>query len=300
MEFIVKHITRKDLDVARYDACIANAINTRIYAYSWYLDAVADQWDVLVYGDYEVVMPLPWRRKFFIHYIYTPAWVQQLGIFFTKEINSSLLESFLLNIPQKFKKINLMLNANNEIKNRYSTKRVNYILNLQKDFKTLFDNFKKNRRQSLKEATVFKSTIEKGFDIEKVIALHQLEIAHRTNLNKHDYENLRKLCHKLQIDNEIFIYNCVYENTIIGSAIFLYKDNRYYYIISAVDEKEKKKQSMSLILNQFIKDHAGEKAVLDFEGSMLPGVASFFRSFGTEIENYFYYQKPFSIFDKEI
>jgi hypothetical protein len=47
----------------KYDTCMAQSLNSRIYAFSWYLDAVADHWDVLVYGDYEAVMPLPWRQK---------------------------------------------------------------------------------------------------------------------------------------------------------------------------------------------------------------------------------------------
>ena len=36
----------KQIDFNKYDACIAAAINSRIYAYSWYLDAVCDDWDV--------------------------------------------------------------------------------------------------------------------------------------------------------------------------------------------------------------------------------------------------------------
>ena len=67
---MIRHITRDTLDVQKYDNCIANAINSRVYAYSWYLDIVADaKWDVLVLDDYKAVMPLPKRRKYFINYV---------------------------------------------------------------------------------------------------------------------------------------------------------------------------------------------------------------------------------------
>jgi hypothetical protein len=66
---MIHYVKRKDLDLNKYDACINNAINSRIYGYSWYLDIVADNWDVLVLNDYEALMPLPWRQKYFIKYI---------------------------------------------------------------------------------------------------------------------------------------------------------------------------------------------------------------------------------------
>ena len=69
---MIRKVSRKKLEVEKYDACIANSIQANVYGYSWYLDVVADNWDVLVLNDYEAVMPIPWRRKFFIKYVYTP------------------------------------------------------------------------------------------------------------------------------------------------------------------------------------------------------------------------------------
>ncbi len=41
----------------------------------------AGQWDALVLDDYQAVMPLTWRSKFGIRYLYQPAFTQQTGIF---------------------------------------------------------------------------------------------------------------------------------------------------------------------------------------------------------------------------
>ncbi len=43
------------------------AFNGLIYAKSWYLDIVADQWDALVENDYEKIFPLVHRKKYGIH-----------------------------------------------------------------------------------------------------------------------------------------------------------------------------------------------------------------------------------------
>lgn len=65
-------IKRKDLDIDKYDACIAASVQFRIYAFSWYLDAVSENWEVLILNDYEAVMPLPWKQKYFLKYITQP------------------------------------------------------------------------------------------------------------------------------------------------------------------------------------------------------------------------------------
>ncbi|VAW26447.1 hypothetical protein MNBD_BACTEROID04-1052, partial [hydrothermal vent metagenome] len=58
---MIYYYKRNQIDIVKYDTCITKSINTRVYANSWYLDIVADNWDVLVLNDYEAVMPLPWR-----------------------------------------------------------------------------------------------------------------------------------------------------------------------------------------------------------------------------------------------
>jgi hypothetical protein len=45
----INYIKRKDLDIEKYDACIENSSQSRVYAFSWYLDIVAGKWDALVF-----------------------------------------------------------------------------------------------------------------------------------------------------------------------------------------------------------------------------------------------------------
>jgi hypothetical protein len=60
---------------------IARSFNGIVYAYSWYLDIVSPGWDALVKDDYKSVMPLTWRKKYGIKYLYQPFFTQQLGVF---------------------------------------------------------------------------------------------------------------------------------------------------------------------------------------------------------------------------
>ncbi len=63
------YLKNDEIDVVKWDLCIAKAANALPYAYSWYLDIVAPSWDALIYGDYEVVMPLANKTRFWQSYI---------------------------------------------------------------------------------------------------------------------------------------------------------------------------------------------------------------------------------------
>ena len=78
---MIYFVKRNQIDEEKYNNCIATSLQSRMYAYSWYLDIVADNWNVLVLDDYEAVMPLPFHKKFLISYISQPFFTQQLGVF---------------------------------------------------------------------------------------------------------------------------------------------------------------------------------------------------------------------------
>ena len=59
----IEYLTRDKIDINKWDECVNKASNGVIYARSIYLDKVCTNWDALVINNYELVMPLPWRKK---------------------------------------------------------------------------------------------------------------------------------------------------------------------------------------------------------------------------------------------
>ena len=45
---MIKYVKRNELDIEKYNACVENSLQSRVYGFSWYLDIVADHWDALV------------------------------------------------------------------------------------------------------------------------------------------------------------------------------------------------------------------------------------------------------------
>ena len=95
MQDQIRYVKRKDIDAQKWDECISNSPNGIIYAYVFYLDCMADQWDALVYNDYEAIMPLTWRKKYGVAYLYQPFFTQQSGIFSQQPVTASIIAAFL-------------------------------------------------------------------------------------------------------------------------------------------------------------------------------------------------------------
>ncbi|NNC70563.1 MAG: hypothetical protein HKN90_07075 [Flavobacteriaceae bacterium] len=289
---MITYLTRKELNTEKYNRCIKNAINSRIYAYSWYLDCVADQWDVLVAADYEAVMPLPWRKKYLVKYIYLPVWIQQLGVFYNKKPNSDLVPRFLKAIPKKFKFIELNLNADNSIQNKFMTPRINYVLNLNTSYQHLVDNYNKGRKSDLKSARKHMITFKNSNNALDLITIFKEVKGHDVQLKNADYKLLEQLTTKLVDLNKMVLVEAFNEeNEIIGGILFLIDSSRITYLFSVSTSEGREKNIISLIIDDVLKKYANSKRIFDFEGSMMPNVASFFRSFGAIQEEYYHYRK---------
>ena len=56
----IKYLQNSEIDRKKWDRCIATSLQQLPYAYSWYLDAAAENWDAIVINNYEAVFPLPY------------------------------------------------------------------------------------------------------------------------------------------------------------------------------------------------------------------------------------------------
>lgn len=282
---MIHYLKHNQIDFEKYDACIDTAINSRIYAYSWYLDIVADNWDVLVLNDYEAVMPLPWRQKYFIKYVYPPVWTQQLGVFSSAEVNAVLVEQFVNSIPKKFKKITIQFNSGNDVSLLKTEVRMNYILKLDRPYDEIYKGFNTNRKRVLKKG-IKDCKISNEFCLEELILIAK-EHYSILSYTKIDYNNLKKLLSQLIKSNNLILYGVLnIKNELIGGIIFFKSNYRITYLFSIMAPIAKKNNISSEIINLVIKEFSSTEYNIDFEGSMNVGISNFFKSFGSTPEVY--------------
>lgn len=289
---MVHYVLYKDLDIAKYNQCIIESYNQRIYAQSWYLDSSAKKWNALVLNDFEAVMPLPIRKKFGISYVFVPPWTQQLGIFSKQEFGKEMINEFMLAIPKKYKLVDIFMNSQNRFQCSYITKRDNYILPLETSYESLYTNFSKGRKSSIKQAIHHHLTIRNVTSIETLLQLFKENKGLELNRSDADLKILRELVLKGISLQKISVFEVVTsENKLIGGAIFLRDSHRITYLFSALNSEGREKQAMSFLMDFIIKKNANQPIILDFEGSMIYAIASFYRSFGAQIEPYYHYRK---------
>jgi hypothetical protein len=283
----IRYLQRKDINEEAWNQCIDNAENGLIYAYAFYLDAMCTAWDALVLNDYEAVMPLPWRKKWSISYLYYPGYIAQLGLF-GKNITAPILEQFLHKIPKHFRYWDTPLN----FKNTFSLKqypfyeRNNYVLHLNLPYEDLYANYRDNLKRNIKKAVQYGCYASSNIDIKEVSALAKDQVI-QFNVSEEDINRFEELFNQLHEKGKAITYG-VYssQKQLLASCAFVFSHHRAYYILVGNHPNGRTLGASHMLLDAFIKDHASTGLLLDFEGSDLRSLAFFYSSFGSTNEKY--------------
>jgi hypothetical protein len=284
---MINYVKRKDLEVAKYNDCIENSIQSRIYAFSWYLDIVADNWDVLVLNDYEAVMPIPWRKKFFIKYAYTPLWVIQLG-FYSIEVENG--NEFLIELFSKFKFVEMRTNTVNSFSRfkLFQIERQLQVLSLKLPYETILAGFRKDRMRDLSKAKKYGLTEKWECAPKNLIKLHQENVGKRVkDFTEKEYKvlfQLIKLCVFKRKGEMLSIYDK--ECKLVASGFFLKHKSEIVKLISATDFKNRKNGANTLLIEKALFKYSKQYDFFDFGGSSIKSIANFNFSFGAATENY--------------
>jgi len=284
---MIKHLTRKKLDVVKYNACITNSIQSRMYAYSWYLDVVSDNWDVLVLGDYEAVMPLPWRKKYFIKYVYPPFWLLELGVFSSEEKID--IDAFLKVLFKKHCFIELRMNTVNQFKKMSINieKQLQY-LSLKGGYDTVFLNYQKDRKKDLRKAAKLNLSEKWGGDTSQLIELFKNNVGKRTqNIKKKNYDDLEKImktCIEKKVGETLSVYDDRKE--LVACAFFLKHQEEITILVSSTDFKNRKNGANTFLIDKAISRYQNGFEKFNFGGSSIVSIANYFKSFGAETKTY--------------
>jgi lipid II:glycine glycyltransferase (peptidoglycan interpeptide bridge formation enzyme) len=284
----IQYLTNRQIDKPKWDNCIDNATNGLIYGYSFYLDHMAKHWDALVLNDYEAVMPLTWKNKFGINYLYQPFLTAQLGIF-GKQITEEQVRQFIESIPTSFRLIEINLNSGNVsgFSGRFSIKRNNYVLNLNKSYEELYMAYRENIRRNIKKAKQIGCQVLKDFDAQKTIELAVQQMKSQGNEEKENINHFRKLF-KYLLSRQMATSYGVFsrQNELLSSCVFFFSHSRAYYILVGNHPGGKSTGASHALIDAFIKDNSEKNMLLDFEGSDISSLAHFYSGFGATNEIY--------------
>lgn len=285
----IVYLDNSSIDRIKWDECVNNAYNGNIYACSWYLDIVCDNWSALLTKDYSYVFPLTWRKKANIRYLYQPPFAQQLGVFSRNIVSKDILDAFLNAIPEDFKLVEINLNKfNKEIPDNFSKlENATYELDLISTYDEIKKDYSENTSRNIKKALKNDIFLTKDVMPETMISIFKNNRGRAIEtLKNNEYNVLLKLISYCKINNCGETWGAYNNNELCAAAFFIEFKGKAIFLFSALSDEGRRLSAMFLIVDNFIKINAGKPLVLDFEGSNNEKIAHFYKGFGSKKYSY--------------
>ncbi len=287
---MIFYLTHKQIDKTKWDRCIHDSVNSLVYGFSWYLDLVSPGWDALIEDDYRSVFPLTHKRQAGISYLAQPFFTQQLGVFTTNLLSQELVTRFLDAIPARFKLVEIHLNGFNKVdpKQFEVSSRKNHELELIYPYNEISGRYSQNTRRNLKKAVEAKVLVSRKVSADELISLFRKNYGKQEGkLNYRNYISIEKIIeHCIKQASGILIGAGNREGELDAGAFFLKDRTRFILLLAASDYNTRNNGAMFLLLDTFIREHASQPVMLDFEGGNDPNLGRFYKSFGARETTY--------------
>ncbi len=275
---MLRHLTNKEINREAWNRSIALSHNELPYAYVWFLDVVSPQWEALILGDYEYVMPLPVKQKFGIKYLVQPCWTQQLGIFSSQPISAEIMKMFLAKIPY------LSYDFNLNFANVSGCEKPNSIIALNRPYEEICKAFTQNTRRNISKAKNA-NLLVKQIDYQLLVGFWQGNNSYKSA----ECATMLPLLFEAAKQNNVGRFYGVYtaDNELVATLMTLETKHRIVYLVPTSNERGKELSAMFLLVDYLLKMNAETDKIFDCEGSQIAGVARFYAGFGAQSQPYF-------------
>ncbi|MDY0015404.1 MAG: hypothetical protein RBS13_04270 [Bacteroidales bacterium] len=283
----IHYLERHEIDIEKWDACLASHPATdSLFARSWYLDVACEQWSALILDDYVTLMPLPWRKKYGIAYVYPPFFLPRLGIF-GNDISSDDFQKWMFAISKKFKWIDIVLQEQHYPINTPNTcfHHASYVLDCNRSYEELRKGYHQNHKRNCQKASERDLKSANNFSTEEAITLFRenQEKLFKVGYKDSDYARLIRIIDTLSQYGHIEKHGvCDAEGKLCAAAFFPFLNGKYYFLFSGRNAESNCNSAMFFLIDTFIKEHAGQAITLDFNGSDNEKLAQFYAGFGAK------------------
>jgi len=287
---MILHVKHGEIDKVRWDKCISGTPGAKPYGYSWYLDIMVPGWEALVADDYTAVFPLPCFMKYGIRYLTTPVFLQQLGGYSPKPMNTGMVQLFIEHIPMRYRYIDMAVGQEVSMTGYTIIQRSNYMMDLTPDYEQIYQGFSRNCKRNISASIEIQQNIEKNIKPAEIIKLFRQnkgkELCMIRQLNYDRLEDLMDFCLRMNLGKVIGARN-ESGNLIFGLFYILFNGSKTMILLANTPESHEKRTGY-YVYNELIKESSGTNTFFDFSGSSIPSIARFMESFGAK--NYPFYR----------
>jgi hypothetical protein len=265
------------IDKQKWDECLYSSAMPFIYASSAYLDHMADNWSGIVGNDYELIMPVPWRKKYRIKYTYAVPFVQQLGLF-GRSASDDDISACLKLMLSNFKYGDYAFNHLNKIDDAKTSN--NYVLSLAADYNSTSLYFSDKLRSNLKRTAEHAFEYSDAQAEEAIKCFDELYRERISNITAADYDHFYALCSLKQKESNLIVRKVSLVNKLLAINLLMKDGYRLYNLLSCTLPEGRNVFAGHFLYDSLIKEFSRTGLVFDFEGSDIAGVEHFYKSFG--------------------
>lgn len=285
---MIKFIQNSVIDRAAWDECINSYPVPHPYAYSWYLDIISPGWCALVDHDYTSVFPLPSRQRLGIKYIFTPPFLQSLGLFSMEEIGIGKTGEYLSFIPVEYRFIDLCMVNNPGIYNAGVSERDNYRLVLDDNYESISSGYSSDCRRNISKAVKEIRVLTDETNPREVIDLFLDGPGKKVRgIKERDYLRLEQLMNYAIETGQGEIISVKIKKRLVHAIFLLKTRGSVTLLFTATSEESRSRRCGYRVVDCLIRKYAESETVIDFAGSSIPSIADFIKSFGATRESYY-------------
>lgn len=279
---MIRHLKHDQIDKAEWDKLLLRCADRLWYVQSWVLDLCCPQWEALI-GDDGSLMPLIWRRKFGVDYLYQPYAVQQQGVFSPRR-DERTDNAFLEAVPSRFRYWDVHLNAAMRIHadpdDRLSTG-TNQDVDLGPDATTLRAAYSQGHRRNLRKGGDDPPVVVRDVTSAEFVALFHRTTGKRFgNVPEGGMQLLERMLAGALERSQCTLLGVREDGVLIAAVCFMEWEGRSILLKSANDKAGSERQAMFHLVDRYISEHAGSGLLLDLAGSNTASVARFNAGFG--------------------
>ena len=269
----MKIVERADLNVELWDKLVHESSDSTIFSLSFYLDAVAENWCVLINDDYSKGIALPYTLRLKVKTLYTPIYlmyVEWLG----EDVPADLIE-----VLQK-------LFAVGDICIKNKLKGSNYQEYVRQE--VVESKYNEQTKRALKRFEKSGFQLVKGKLESDILLIIESELpAKIASLDKQAISTLNKLVPLIAQNEMLSSYAILENNKVVGGILSMQFKNRIIYLKGAFAESAKKSGAMFKCISTLIEEETESKKIIDFGGSRVDNVRKFNLNFGAVDKVYY-------------
>ena len=272
----MKLVSRADINIDKWNALVSEYPKASFFSYSWYLDAVAEDWCVLVEEDYTAGLALPFTKRMGVEILNVPIFSR-----FSRPFGRIESEDLVL-VKERFKVREF------GVSDRIFDTTEERTYQVIEDFETR--KLSSQAKRSLKKAEKEQITVSMHTDYHTVMHAIFSELEGKfSGVDAGRLKALEQLFEAGKKKGRIKVFE-VKGGQESGGIVCLYDKRQVLYLKGACPEKLKRNGGMYLALHTAIEFAKDNKVRFDFGGSNVDGVRRFNLNLGGQDRLYYFHQ----------